>query len=308
MLGRSVCAISYEIKKNSVGENYDSKKAQYKAYVRRKNIRYQGKKIAMNSELRAFVDGALSDGQSPEAISGRIKHQEKHLLYVSKDTVYRYLKSPYGKLIGIKWKKKTRPKKSRKVSKLRDRVFIDKRPKIIEKRSRVGDMEGDFIVSGRDGKGVILTTVCRKTRATFIELILDVSIDEVHKGFERIKKRFPEMKSLTLDNDILFRMHKTLEKLLNVKIYFCHPYHSWEKGSIENSNMEIRKFIPKGSDLSGYDKEFIQSVEEHLNGRFMECLKYMTPNEKLIEHRKNKKTAGEAVKVKKLSVLFGPCG
>ena len=99
------------------------------------------------------------------------------------------------------------------------------------------------------------------------------------------------MKTLTLDNDILFRMHKTLEKLLDVKIYFCHAYHSWEKGSIENANMEIRKFIPKGSDLSKYSKKYVRSVEDHLNERFMECLTYATPEEKLAEHRKNKKNS-----------------
>lgn len=235
------------------------------------------------------MDGALNDGQSAEAIAGRLKHQEKHLPYVSKDTVYRYLKSPYGKLIGIKWKKKIKPKKSRKVTKLKDRVFIDKRPKIIEKRIRIGDLEADFIISGKSGKGVLLVAVCRKLRVAFLELILDVSIDETHSAFKRIKKRFSEMKTLTLDNDILFKMHKALEKLLDVKIYFCHPYHSWEKGGVENANMEIRKFIPKGSDLSKYDEEFIQSVEEHLNGRFMKCLKYKTPKEKLNESRKNKK-------------------
>lgn len=260
---------------------------------------YRGKKIAAHNKLRKFVDGALSDGQSPEAISGRIKYQEKRLPYVSKDTVYRYLKSPYGKLIGIKWKKKIRLKKSRKASKLKDRTFIDKRPKIIEKRMRVGDIEADFIVSGKDGKGVLLAAACRKLRTVFLELIPDVFIDEVHKGFERIKKRFSEMKTMTLDNDILFKMHKTLEKLLSVKIYFCHPYHSWEKGSIENVNMKIRKFIPKGSDLSKYDKKFIQSIEDHLNERFMKCLKYKTPEEKLNEYRKNKKTASQAVKIKK---------
>ena len=235
------------------------------------------------------MDGALNDGQSAEAIAGRLKHQEKHLPYVSKDTVYRYLKSPYGKLIGIKWKKKIKPKKSRKVTKLKDRVFIDKRPKINEKRIRIGDLEADFIISGKSGKGVLLVAVCRKLRVAFLELILDVSIDETHSAFKRIKKRFSEMKTLTLDNDILFKMHKALEKLLDVKIYFCRPYHSWEKGGVENANMEIRKFIPKGSDLSKYDEEFIQSVEEHLNGRFMKCLKYKTPKEKLNESRKNKK-------------------
>ncbi|HLC95179.1 MAG TPA: IS30 family transposase, partial [Patescibacteria group bacterium] len=143
----------------------------------------------------------------------------------------------------------------------------------------------------RSGKGVILTAVDRRMRVTFMELIVDVSIDTVHNGFARIKARFPEMKTLTLDNDILFRMHKTLEKLLDVKIYFCHPYHSWEKGGVENANMEIRKFIPKSSDISQYDKQFIQSIEDHLNERFMKCLMYATPEERLHAYRRNKKTA-----------------
>lgn len=228
--------------------------------------------------------------------------------YVSKDTIYRYLKSPYGKLIGIKWKKGIKPKKSNKIDKLKDRVFIDRRPKIIEKRVRVGDLEADFIVSGKNGKGVLLTTVCRKLRIAFLELISEVSIDEVHYSFERIKKRFPEMKTLTLDNDILFKMHKTLEKLINVKIYFCHPYHSWEKGSVENVNKEIRKFIPKGSDLSQYDQKFIQEIEKHINGRFMECLMYATPEEKLNKYRKTKKQPMKLQELKNPSVLIDPCG
>ena len=89
------------------------------------------------------------------------------------------------------------------------------------------------------------------------------------------------MKTLTLDNDLLFKMHKTLEALLEVPLYFCHPYHSWEKGSVENVNKYIRKFIPKGSDISLYDKEEVGAVEEKCNGRFMKVLKYATPQEKL---------------------------
>jgi len=292
-LNRAVSSIYDEIRINSVNGKYDPQKAQHKSYVRRHNASFRGKKIVDDGKLRDFVDGALSDGQSPEAIAGRLKHQEKHLPYVSKNTIIRYLESPYGKLIGLKWKKKLRFRKSKKVSKLKDRVFIDKRPKIIEKRMRVGDMEADFIASGKTGKGILLTVVCRKLRVVFLELILDVSIDEVHAAFLRIKERFPEMKTITLDNDILFRMHKTLEQLLQVKIYFCHPYHSWEKGSIENANKAIRKHIPKGSNLSKYDQEFIQTLEEHLNGRFMECLKYKTAQEKLAEYRKTKKQPAE---------------
>jgi len=299
VLDRAVSSISDEIKFNSVNGKYDPKKAQLKAYIRRQNASYRGKKIVKNIKLKEFVDGALSDGQSPEAIAGRLKKQEKQLPYVSKNTIIRYLQSPYGKIIGIGWKKKLRIRKSRKLSKLKDRTFIDKRPGIIEKRLRVGDIEADFIVSGKTGKGILLTAVCRKLRVVFLELILDVSIDEVHAAFKRIKNRFPEMRTLTLDNDILFKMHKALEQLLQVKIYFCHPYHSWEKGSIENANKAIRKYIPKGSDLSKYNVEFIQSLEEHLNGRYMKCLNYKTPQEKLDEYRKTKKQPSKAVKVKK---------
>jgi IS30 family transposase len=97
------------------------------------------------------------------------------------------------------------------------------------------------------------------------------------------------MKSITTDNDILLRKHKELEELLNVKIYFCNPYSSWQKGSIENSNKHIRKYIPKGSDISKCSKRFIKKIEEKLNNRIMECLNFLTPYEVLTKHRKRKK-------------------
>lgn len=161
----------------------------------------------------------------------------------------------------------------------------------MESRVRVGDCEGDFIVSGRSGKGYLLVVVERKTRIVFLEHLTVVTIDEVHLAFLRIQKKLPEMKTLTLDNDLLFAMHKTLEKLLGLPIYFCYPYHSWEKGSVENANKYIRKYIPKGSDLSGYDKKFIHFVEKRCNGRFMDVLKFKTPAERLTESRlRSKKT------------------
>ena len=229
------------------------------------------------------------DGQSPGAISGRIKYHEKSLPDVSRNSIYQFLRSPYGKIIGLLLKKKKRHVRRKKVTELKDRTFIDKRPKIIDSRARIGDVEADFIVSGRGGKGILLAVVCRKIRVAFLEIIYDVSIDEVHKAFMKIKKRFPEMKSITTDNDILLQMHKTLEKLLKLKIYFCHPYSSWEKGAVENLNKQIRKYIPKGSDLSQYDEEHISLVEEKCNDRFMEVLKFKTPMEKLLEHRKKNK-------------------
>ena len=287
-MNRSVSAISDEIKINSTNGIYDSHKAQHKAYVRRHSASYRCQKIINNSKLRSFIENNLLDGQSPGAISGRIEYHEKSLPDVSRNSIYQFLRSPYGKIIGLLLKKKKRPIRRKKITELKDRTFIDKRPKIIDNRGRIGDIEADFIVSGRGGKGILLVVVCRKIRVAFLEIIYDVSIDEVHRSFVKIQNRFPEMKSITTDNDILLQMHKTLEKLLKLKIYFCHPYSSWEKGAVENLNKQIRKYITKGSDLSKYDEEYISLVEEKCNDRFMKVLKFKTPMEKLLEHRKRK--------------------
>ncbi|MFH1192033.1 MAG: IS30 family transposase [bacterium] len=283
-----------EIENNSVNGVYDSKKSQQKAYEKRHNARFQGKSIIANDKLRDFVKKHLLEGCSPESISGRIRKRENEISNIGKDTIYRFLRSPYGKIIGLKLEKKKRHfRRSRKVE-LDGRVFIENRPKIANNRGRVGDLEADFIVSGKSGKGVLLTVVDRKTRKAFLEIIYNVCIDEVHSAFKRRKKKFPEMKTLTLDNDILFRMRKTLEKLLKVKIYFCRPYHSWEKGEIANLNRFIRIYIPKGSNISKYDKKDIRLIERKCNGRFLKCLDYATPDEALEECRlrkNNKKTA-----------------
>ncbi|QQR54351.1 IS30 family transposase [Candidatus Peregrinibacteria bacterium] len=182
-------------------------------------------------------------------------------------------------------KTKHRRKRPKVLSKLSDRTFINERPNRIEMREDVGDIEGDFIVSGKTGKGSLLVAVDRKLRVSFLEKIFPVTIEEVHEAFLRIQKRFPELQSMTTDNDILFQKHKELEKLLGIKIYFCHPYHSWEKGTVENTNKIIRKDIPKGSDISKYSKAFIQRLEEKLNRRPLKCLNYLTPKEALLVHR-----------------------
>lgn len=94
---------------------------------------------------------------------------------------------------------------------------------------------------------------------------------------------------MTTDNDILFQHHKTLEKKLQIKIYFCFPGHMWEKPSVENTNGYIRRYIPKSSDISRYSKQFIKKIEEKMNRRYMKILKYHTPQELLDSHRKRKK-------------------
>jgi len=254
-----------------------------------------------NTELQDFVEEKLYDDQSPENIAKRIKKHELHLPPVSKDSIYRYIESIYGRRLEYhRSKRKNRrwSRRRRSKEKLLDRKFIDERPKIIGKRSRIGDAEADFLVSGKTGKGVILNMADRKSRAPFLEQILHPTLDNVSLAFLRIKKRFPELKTITTDNDLLLQHHKDLEKLLNVAIYFCHPYSSWEKGTVENINGCIRKDIPKGSDISKYSKRFILKIENKLQRKFMDCLDHFTPLEVLTKSRKQKQRRSAAKKLK----------
>lgn len=292
-MGRSPNSISEELQRNEVSGAYDAKKAESKSQQRRKNAKFQGMKIPANPNLKEYVDKHLLDDMSPEAIAGRVTKHESQLAPISKNSIRRYIDSPQGAKVAwhrIQKKRKRKWRKKRpKVIQLADRTFIDKRPQYIQNRERVGDAEADFIVSGKSGKGIVLTLVDRKIRVSFLEQILAVTIAEVHAAFLRIQKRFPELASLSTDNDLLLARHKKLEQLLGVKIYFCHPYHSWEKGTIENTNRYVRKDIPKGSDISKYSKQFIKSLETKLNRRFMEVLDHRTPQEMLDLHRKRKK-------------------
>jgi len=307
-LNRSVSSISDEIKINSVNGIYQPKKANHKAYVRRRQSKYQGKKIVDIPKLRDLVEKMLYDDNSPANIAGRIANHEKHLPSVSQDSIYRYISSVYGRRIEYyRQTKKTRRKRRRvKTKKLEKRTFIDQRPKTIDLRQKIGDAEADFIVSGKTGRGIILVVADRKTRNVFLEKIAEVSIENVHRSFLKIKQRFPEMKTITTDNDLLFKKHLELEKILAVKIYFCHPYHSWEKGTVENINKYIRRDIPKSSNLSKYSKKFILETENKLNRRPMKCLNYLTPAEMFVSERKKIKKQKNAKAFLKLSVRIEP--
>jgi len=290
-LERSVSTISDEIKRNKVSGTYEASKATHKAYVRRQQSKYQGMHIVSDAEAKKIVDEGLYDDLSPAAIAGRLRRTKEDILGISKNSIYRYIGSVYGRKIEAYRKRKRQRRKRRIVihPSLQDRVFIDQRPSYINTRQRIGDMEGDFVVSGRGGSGILLVVVDRKIRMTFLELIVKVSIQSVHDACVRIQMRIPEIQSLTLDNDILFRKHVDLAALLSVPLYFCHPYHSWEKGTVENVNKYIRRDIRKGTDLSKLSSSFIVSLEEKLNRRPLKCLEYMTPQEMLNAYRRTKK-------------------
>ena len=293
-VGRGKTTISNELSRNKVSGTYLALKAQHKATARRQAAKFQAKKIIANDILQDFVDKALTQRQSPEAIAGRLKAGlEPGLPYVSRDTIETYIHSEHGRRIEYQLKVlKTRAKARNRRRKRPGtpprgdtKTYVDQRPDIITSRARVGDLEIDFIVSGKDGSGYCLTAADRKLRVGFIRKVLPVTVGNVLRALLDIQKAFPEMTSITTDNDILFTYYKKLERALGVPFYFCDPYASWQKGSVENYNGEARVYMKKGSDISQYGEVYIQMVETKLNNRYMKVLGYQTPMEALVDYR-----------------------
>ena len=281
ILKRPKSGIWYELQKARKGRPYDARVAEHTTYVRRRYNRAVGKKIALDRDLRKFVETHLLDDQSPEEISKRLKRIERHLAYVSGSAIRRYIKSVYGRRIESHrarvFKKKRRHRGAR--PRIADKRLITERPSKINKRWGLGHMEGDFIVSGKSGIGIVLALRDRKVRKNLLERILPVSVRNVERALVRMKKRYPEMQTITFDNDILFLGHKRLERILGIRIYFCHVHSPWEKPSIENLNKDLRKYIRKGSDISKYSVYRIKKLEAKLNRRFMDVLGSLTPDE-----------------------------
>ena len=145
-----------------------------------------------------------------------------------------------------------------------------------------------------------MVLVERKTRYPFLRYLDDRSNTNVNRVIEEILHGLP-VGSFTIDNDVSFQKHEELSELIDATIFFCHPQCPHEKGTVENRNKAIRRYIKKKSDLSKYSKEFIIEVERKLRDRFMECLEYQTPREAFnIELQKQSKPLVRGMMLEKL--------
>ena len=168
---------------------------------------------------------------------------------------------------------------------IKDRVPISERPKVVEQRTRIGDIEVDLMM-GKNHKSALLVLTDRATLLTAIERVesKDASIvaQAIIKKLSVVNNSW--IKTLTYDNGKEFTQHKLIAKKIGVKSYFTRPYTSQDKGTVENRIGVIRRFFPKKTDLRNVDPNYIKQVERSINNRPIRKFNYFSP----IEVLKNK--------------------
>ena len=284
-LQRAASSISREIKRNKGGRGYRAKQAHEKAQARG---RREGPR-RFTPEVKEDVDLRLQEGWTPEIISQRARLEGRKT--VCKETIYQYIYAE-AKVGGALWNYLPRAKRKRwrrcprQEGRGRGRIpnqrMIDQRPAEVEKRGSVGHWEGDLI-NGASATGNLVTLVERNTRYTLIERTSTKEAWEVTEGICKLFAGIaPEARlSLTLDNGKEFAHHEEMAKKTGMEVYFARPYHSWERGTNENTNGLIRRIYPKKSSFSEVGESELKKIDEFINDRPRKCLGWMTPREKM---------------------------
>jgi IS30 family transposase len=286
-IGRSVSTVSRELKRNkSPGQHYEPEMAEELAKKRKQNAH---KHERFTKEMKKIVEEKINGGWSPEQISGYCK---KHKIdMVSYETIYQYIRSDKAaggtlyKHLRHANKRRKRYGAEEKRGLIKNKRSIDERPDIVDKKKRFGDWEADTII-GHNYKGCMVTLVERKTKLTLIANTKNKKSENVKEGIVRLLEPFKNLShTITFDNGKEFAKHEEIEKKLGVKIYFAHPYSSYERGLNENTNGLIRQYLPKKTDLKDIPDFFLASIVRDLNTRPRKTLDFASPIEAFAEMR-----------------------
>ncbi|MBT7066791.1 MAG: IS30 family transposase [Verrucomicrobia bacterium] len=284
-LDRPRSTVSREIARNSGGSGYQHRQAERMAQER---ARRPGPR-KFTEELKAEAESRLREGWTPDMISGRGRLEERP--WVCKETIYKHIYAD-AKAGGDLWKNLPRAHRkrrrrcprddSRRQGKIANRRMIDTRPPEVETRATVGHWEGDLI-NGASKTGNLVTLVERNTRFTLVDRTESKEALEVARTMCKLFARMPQASrlSLTLDNGKEFTRHEQMAKKAGMDVFFAHPYHSWERGTNENTNGLIRRKYPKKSSFRGIGKTALKRIDTFLNDRPRKCLGWMTPREKM---------------------------
>jgi len=271
--------ISRELRRNRGHKGYRPQQAQ--ALARMRHYRCHPPRIG--EQTWHWVELLLRQEWSPEQIAGRlqleqrptISHQRIYLyIYADKQrggTLYRHLRSQK--------KQRKRYGGHARRAQIPHRTSIEQRPPIVASKCRIGDWEADTIIGARH-KGAILSCTERKSKLTLLRKLETKGALEVKRNcIELLSPCAEQVHTITVDNGKEFCEHKAIAHALQTRIYFAHPYASWERGLNENTNGLIRQYFPKKFDFAKISHEEVQHVVARLNNRPRKTLGFRTPNE-----------------------------
>ena len=301
MLGRSHSSLSRELRRNKTGLgkrsreylifNYIPCKAHGKAIKR--GIKQRTKAPLKETLIWLYVREHLRSpfNWTPEEISGRLPkiHPGKS---ICTEAIYQYIYSRAGRKYKL-WKllvnsRKKRMKKGgrlvRRASKIPFAVSIEKRPEVVSLRTEIGHWETDNVTGKQTDKFALSVTVERVTRLTILSLISKGAASKTDSLIKRLTE-YPSNTRLTLtaDNGPENTNHQEITSNLGLAVFFCHAYASWERGTVENTNGRIRRYIPKGKSLDNLTDNQIKELEYKLNSTPRKCIGFLTPYEKMME-------------------------
>ena len=256
---------------------------------------HKTRKLDRNPELRKEVMFYLNKKWSPEQIAKRlvILYPDDMNMRVSHETIYSYvyilprgeLKRELAACLRRGHENRYKNKEDRRKSgSIQEYLSIEERPKEVADRIIPGHWEGDLMIGGRHASA-IGTLVERTTRMTFLVKLENKYARTVRKAYAEEFRQLPQglRKTLTYDQGHEMAEHRLFTKETNIEVYFAHPSSPWERGTNENTNMLLRQYFPKGTDLSKYTKAQLKEVQDELNDRPRKTLGWLTPHEKFSE-------------------------
>ncbi len=286
-LGCHKSTIYRELGRNKCRVGYLPDRAQKMSNARRT----KPLKIERNPDLKNEIVSHLEAGWSPEQIAGRLK-EEKGITVISHETIYGYIYSKQGianqLYVYLKRQRKKRQSKigrKSKCSPIPNRIPIHDRPQEVERRVRFGDWEGDLMLFS-DQRCNLITMRERKSRLLLAiknpSKVAETTANNIIKKFKGHKKVL--IATLTLDNGGEFASHESISKRLQIDTFFCDPYSSYQKGSVENGNGVLRYDLPRSIDIASMTQRQIDKIVNKINNRPMKCLGFKTPAEVFTKH------------------------
>ena len=278
-IGKDASAVGRHINTYGGRDGYDAKEV--RRQKRMKRVAAMDSIRVVKGTLLRHVTKELKQHKSPEQIAGVLTRKGQS---IAASTIYRYIneRAPHLKKYLRSQKGKYRRRRGTKIREKareqRKKRRIDERPRIVERRGRIGDFEGDTLM-GRDKRVRIVSFVDRRSGylIAFLlpkmnaELLTSLSL----KHFKRIPKK--KRKTITLDNGTEFSDWERLEEKSGMIVYFAYPYHSWERGTNENTNGLLRQYFPKTYDFNLIASEELQRVVRRLNNRERKRLGFLSP-------------------------------